>query len=238
MLRGIYQNSSAMQLLESKMDNTANNIANVNTSGYRKRGVFFQQLVEAEQAVERNLIDVKLPAGKVATYIDNTDGKFEQTGNPLDVAIKGDGFFTVQTSRGQGFTRAGEFKINSEGMLVTSDGDLVMGEGGPIELTGNNFQVDQAGNIAIDSVNVNKLLIQKFDINDVKTDGNLFYPQGNIEAVSESDYKVSQGFVEHSNVDIVKEMVSMITTQRNYGNNQRLIRSYDESLKKVNMVGK
>ncbi len=238
MLRGIYQNAASMQLLEEQVDVIANNMANVDTAGFKKRGVFFQQLITAEEALERNQQDVTLPTGRVATYTDTSDGKIIKTGNPLDIALSGDGWFTLQTASGTAYTRSGEFAINQNGMLVTPQGDFVLGEGGPIQVS-NSFSVNEAGGISDSNVLVNSFMLQSFpDGTNFKMQNNYFVPPADAQATT-ANAQVMQGYIESSNVEIVKEMVSLIRAHRHYDTNQKLITSQDETLRKtVNEIGR
>jgi len=239
MLRGIYQNSSSMLLLESRVDNTANNLANANTPGYKKRDVFFQQLIVAEQSVERNNIDVTLPGGKVATYIDASNGIMNKTGNPLDMAISGKGYFAVETPQGIAYTRDGRFSINDTGQLVNQNGYLVIGDGGPIEIQGNSLEISKTGDIIVDGNVVNRLTVRDFDANAAKMFDNFFVPDEEISQPELSEYAVVQGFIEESNVNPVKEMAELIVAQRHFEMNYKLIRAQDDTLDKaVNQVGK
>lgn len=239
MIRGIYQNAAAMQLLQDSSDVTANNMANVNTAGFKKKNVFFQQLISAEEALRRNQLDYKLPDGKTPTYTDFSNGKLEKTENPLDLAIQGQGFYRVQTPEGQFFTRAASFSLDGQGNLVTPQGYQVLGEAGPIQITGEKVEVNSDGAIIVDGVFVNQLQLTNFDTNlATKMNDNLYSLPEGIEQ-TEANAEVLQGFVERSNVSVVHEMVSLIRTQRHYEANQKLITAQDETLRKtVNEIGK
>lgn len=239
MIRGIYQNSSAMQLLENKVDVIANNLANTSTAGYKRRDVSFQQMIEAEQALDRNMLKVKLPDGFTPTYTDNSDGRLKQTGNPLDIALSGKGFFQVQTDNGLAYTRDGNFKINSEGQMVTPDGYKVMGNSGPIEINGSKVDVDQSGQISVDGKIVNQFLFKDINIdNSIVMKDNLYKQKAN-GFLKDAQPTVNQGFVEESNVNNVKEMVELISAQRLYEANQKLIKAQDDTLNKaVNQIAR
>jgi len=239
MIRGIFQNTSSMLLLESRVDNIANNIANVNTPGYKKREVFFEQLIAAEHTLEKDLMKVQLPDGYIATYTDTGDGRMNKTDNPLDIAISGDGYFTVQTPEGQAYTRDGKFTLDQNGLLVTQQGHLVTGEGGPIEIKGSKVEIGSAGEIIVDGVIVNRFAIQNFDINNAEMRNNLYITNETPQQVASGEFSVMQGYIEESNVEIVKEMTELIAAQRHYEVNSRLIRAQDDTLSKtVNQVGK
>ncbi len=239
MIRGIYQNSSAMQLLENKVDVIANNLANTSTAGYKRRDVSFQQMIEAEQALDRNMLKVNLPDGFTPTYTDNSDGRLRQTGNPLDIALSGKGFFKVKTDNGFAYTRDGNFRINNEGQLVTPDGYKVMGNSGPIEIHGSKIAVDQSGQISVDGNIVNRFLFKNINIDDSIVMQDNLYKQKTTGYLEDAEPVVNQGFIEESNVNNVKEMVELISAQRLYEANQKLIKAQDDTLNKaVNQIAR
>ena len=165
MIRGIYNSSSAMQYLDEKLDIVANNLANTDTNGFKRSGVAFNQHMVAEQAKQRNQNKDPLPAGEIKSFIEYTQGPIKQTSNPLNFALDGDGFFTIQTPNGTAWTRDGSFTLNEQGYISTMDGNLVMGNYGPIKIDGKNFSVSDQGDIVVDNQVINKFLIQSFDIN-------------------------------------------------------------------------
>ncbi len=262
MVRGLYQNSSSMQLLQDRMDVIANNMANVSTNGYKRQGVFYRQLIGAEQALDRNQItlkqlrehpftwqnsdcctrrgQVRQLQGDISTYTDYADGPVKETGNPLDIAINGKGFFVVQTPEGTGYTRDGQFKIDQDGNLVTSEGYLVQGEAGPIQITGDMVNINAKGELGQDGVIVNKLMIRDFPEDTLMNiSRGVMYPQGENVSAQEADVNVLQGYLESSNVVVVKEMVDMISTQRHFQANEKVINAMDTTLRKTaNDIGK
>lgn len=240
MIRGLYQNAASMILLEEKTDVLANNMANVSTAGYKDRGVYFQQLITAEEALQRNLQQVRLPDGATPTYTDYTAGVLKQTGNPWDLAIRGDGFFAVQTPTGTAYTRSGQFTTNQEGVLVDASGYPVIGEGGPVTIPqGSQLDVDASGSISVDGTQVGRLAVFSFPLQEaVYLTGNYFRPAGGQVSAS-TDATVEQGYLEGSNVSVVREMVEMIQAHRHFEANQKLIQAQDGTLNKtVNDVGR
>ncbi len=241
MINGIFKNSSAMQLLENKFEVIGNNIANTSTNGFKRSDVFFQQMVEAEQALDRNKIKVTLPQGQIPSYTDYSPGAIKETGNKLDFALGSQGFFTIQSPDGIAYSRDGQFSINATGQLVNADGFLVLGEGGPIQLTSQEFSISDEGHIMVDGNMVNKFQIQAFNPNDgVRIKQGLIYPNdSDIKPVTIEKPSVQQGYLETSNVNVVKEMVEMIATQRYYEANNKVLRAQDESLaKSVNEIAR
>lgn len=173
---------------------------------------------------------------------DFSQGNLQSTGNQLDFAFEGKGFFTVETPGGTRYTRDGSFKLTSENELVTSEGYPVTGTEGPIVIDGTVVAVNDLGEILVDGQLVNKFKIAAFENNrDLrKTGEGLFAFAEGLEAV-DKDFEgaIVQGNLENANVDPVKEMVEMMTLFRGYESSQRMIRAYDESIgKAVNEVGR
>lgn len=173
---------------------------------------------------------------------DFSQGNLEPTGNQLDLAFRGKGFFTVETPAGTRYTRDGSFKLNSEKALVTAEGYPVIGTEGPITIDGTVVAVNEAGEILVDGQLVNKLKIAAFENSrDMRKVGEGLYTfEKGLEPVEgEFEGSVVQGHLENSNVDPVKEMVEMMTLFRGYESSQRMVRAYDESIgKAVNEVGR
>ncbi|RKD21961.1 flagellar basal-body rod protein FlgG [Caminicella sporogenes DSM 14501] len=169
-------------------------------------------------------------------------GQLIRTGNPLDFAIKGEGFFKIETEDGIRYTRNGSFKLNKNKELVTSEGYRVLGEYGPIILDGEKISLTPYGELMVDGEVVDKLSVVNIkNLRDLRKVGNaLWKMEDNVEPVEEEfTGEIYQGKLEGSNVDPVKEMVEMMTLFRGYESNQRLIRAYDETIgKAVNDIGR
>jgi flagellar basal-body rod protein FlgG len=230
-----------MQYLDERMDVVANNLANVNTNGFKRSDIAFNQRMSAEQAKHRDQIKIDpLPVGETKTYIEYTQGPIQQTSNPLNFALDGSGFFTIQTPNGTAYTRDGAFTMNEHGYLTTIDGYFVMGNRGPIQVEGKSFSVSEDGQIVVDNFVMNQLTIQNFNITDLIQDGNnLYLPRHEFIANTETTAVVRQGFIEASNVNIVKEMIAMIAINRQYQANEKAIKTADEALNKsVNQIAR
>lgn len=173
---------------------------------------------------------------------DFSQGNLESTGNQLDFAFQGKGFFTVETPAGTRYTRDGSFKINQEKALVTSEGYPVIGTEGPITIEGTVVAVNESGEILVDGQLANKFKIAAFDNNrDLRKTGEGLYTfeKGLEPQETEFEGTVVQGHLENANVDPIKEMVEMMTLFRGYESSQRMVKAYDESIgKAVNEVGR
>jgi flagellar basal-body rod protein FlgG len=250
MVRGLYTAATGMIHQARRLDTVANNIANISTRGFKKDQVinraFDDELVlrlgRGQTALNRYIgtINHGVYAERVVTSFEQ--GSLQHTGENTHVAIKGQGFFTVITQEGERYTRDGGFMLDSLGRLVTADGWLVAGQGGPIFLGTQDFVIDSQGNVMVDGVYVDRLRIVNFqDLQALRKVGHNLYTNSdpNTNPAVGFEGEVLQGFVEGSNVDVVKEMVDMMTATRNYESNQRIIRMIDESLSKtVNELGR
>ena len=169
-------------------------------------------------------------------------GQLHATGNDLDLALRGEGFYQVETPQGLRFTRDGSFKLNANSELVTSEGYRVLGMEGPIVIEGGSVTVTESGAIYGDEEWMGQLnMVNILNSKDLRKDGNnLYRMEENIAPqVAQFEGKVVQGFLEGSNVETIKEMVEMVTLFRNYESNQRIIKAYDDTLQKsVNEIGK
>lgn len=189
-------------------------------------------------------INSGLRLDKIQTYF--TQGRLEETGSPLDIAIEGQGFFVVDTPQGEMYTRNGNFSLNDSGEIVTKEGHRLLGESGPIVLEGDfeikDFQINEEGELLLNNEIIDKIEILHIrNANDLRKYGEGYYQ---IEEGIEGDFdtfegKVIQGYLEGSNVDSIKEMVEMISNLRLYESNQKIVQAYDEVLQRaVNDIGK
>jgi flagellar basal-body rod protein FlgF len=234
---------SAQQVLQKRMDTTANNLANLTTSGFKVEHVVSRSLSEKPAAAADSPQNISF-ADAWTLQRDFATGPLEQTGNPLDFALEGDGFFEVQSKAGTAYTRDGQFGLDDTGQVVTRNGDPVMGEGGPITLnpTGGPISVSREGSISQDGVAVGTLKVMKF-----QTPGALERMGSNLwKATDEqpqpaTDVRIAPGMVEGSNVNAVLELTEMIDISRQYTSVAKMISQADElrgmSIEKLAKVG-
>ena len=219
---------SRQMTLERQMDVVANNVANVNTTGYKADKPLFEEYLKTG-AHEDNFRGGDRRISYVqdrGTFHDFAAGSTEQTKNPLDVAIDGGGFLVVQTPAGERYTRDGGLQINNQGQLVTASGSPVLGTSGPIvfqptdhdisiALDGNVTVVEGAGRI--DSVRGKLRLVSFAQAQRLLKEGSNLYSAGEGGAAQpDTTSKVRQGFIEKSNVNSVAEMSRMIEVTRTY----------------------
>ncbi|WP_373898335.1 flagellar hook-basal body complex protein [Haloimpatiens sp. FM7315] len=248
MIRGLYTAVSGLISQEAKQQTITSNLANANTAGYKKDDLRFKDFREAmlvnyDKVMNGKNYRTKLGEISMGTKIDDvvtkyTQGPIVETGNKTDFAIDGKGFFTVMDDKGNKYyTRDGNFKTNIEGDLVNSSGHKVLGyKNGsgnlePIQVGNGKIQCDVLGNVSINNVKKYKFAISGFEEGQVKKLGdNLYTSTANPK--KENSY-VKQGYIEKSNVNIVNEMVDMMTTMRNFESNQKAVQMIDESLGKL-----
>jgi len=249
-LRGLYTASSGMITETKIMDVISNNIANINTSGYKKDTVITSSF--PNYLVTRQGGDNVPPNGQIGkmdygVLLDTIHTNFSagavfETKGKFDFAINGSGFFVVDTPNGQRMTRDGSFTLSNDGHLVTQEGYLVEGENGPITLAQGDISVDNQGNIINNGSLVDKLKLIDFNNYDGlrKQGDNLFFIDNSSNTqVIPSNGEILQGYLEQSNVNSVNEMVNMINVMRTYESNQKVATAFDETLNKaVNEVGR
>ena len=211
--------------LGRELDVVANNIANINTSGFKADGSLFEEYLSSSARSDQNSGRISFVRDR-GTWHDMSAGPIEQTGNPLNVAIDGSAFLSVQTTRGERYTRNGALQINAQGELVTSEGDQVLGDAGPIvfQPTDNSVTIGQDGTITVrqgnaktDSLRGNLRLVSFTDASQLQKDGSsTFAPINGAQPQPTKTSRVIQGSLEKSNVRGVIEMTRMIELTRAY----------------------
>ncbi|ADK85691.1 flagellar basal-body rod protein FlgF [Desulfarculus baarsii DSM 2075] len=210
------------------MDVTANNLANVSTTGFKGDRLIFDDMLSREMQV------------------DFSQGSLQETGNPLDVALSGDGFFMIRTPGGDRLTRSGAFKMDANGALVTSEGHAVLDSAGqPVTLnpSGGQVFIDSEGNVSQDGAQVATLAVVEVQNKAaLQKDGRTAFSgaDGQLPPTAPAaDVVVNQGSLEMSNVTVVDQMVNMITAQRAFESYQKAVHSLQEiDQKAVSQVGK
>ncbi len=224
---------SRQMALRRELDVIANNVANVTTNGFKARSSRFESHLmpkasgDAFKRPDRRL-DYVIDKG---TTLDASMGAIEFTKNPLDVAIKGDGFFAVQTSGGERYTRNGSFALDSRGQLVTSDGDLVLGDNGPISFdrTETDITIAPDGTISSAQAQHGRIRVVRFpDMRTMRNEGgNIFSATVPAEPAGQTS-RLESGAVERSNVKAVHEMTRLIEVNRAYSSVASMIGQVEE----------
>lgn len=221
---------SRLMTLERQIDVISNNVANVNTNGFKADKSLFQEYLMPVARAD-NFVGQDRVLSYVqdrATWRDDSAGPLERTGNALDVALDGSGFLAVQTPNGERYTRNGSLQINAQGQLATADGSLVLGTGGPITFQPNDHDISitaggsisvRQGNTLVDSVRGQLKIVNFAQPQRLQKEGtNLLSAPAGTAAQADAKTQLRQGFVEKSNVNSVAEMSHMIEVNRTYQN--------------------
>lgn len=232
-------------------DATANNIANVNTAGYKRDVTITKNFADMliQRTGDGNDGSQSTPIGgmgygsvvnEIATIYEN--GQMQTTGNPFDLAIQGKGYFTVQTPNGVRYTRDGAFFRSNQGQLVTADGYRVLGTNNqPIQLPNGTATISGDGRVTVSGVQTGQLQLVQFanDRDALRKEGNSLYTTTGAVAPTPATGTVLQGSLERSNVNVVSEMVNMIAGYRSYEINAKSVQTHDTLLDEaINQVGK
>lgn len=264
--KGIFTAVSGAMAQSSKMETLANNIANANTTSFKKDRQVFNEYLSAYERPPDVIQVPKIPASvesfydmqggdrgyvnAAGSFTDFSQGALKPTGNVLDLGLEGDGFFEVLTPQGVRLSRNGALIVDSSGRLTTKEGHLVLSKGAQdpaqraIQIGGNrNITISYEGEVFVGGDRVGELSVVAPNIPDSLTKvGNSLYTTKenmNPQLVPSLSAKVHQGFIEGSNVNVVEEMTDMIATTRAFESTQQAIKAFDQMDQKlVNEVGR
>lgn len=254
MSKGMFTAVSGAMAQSAKLDTVANNLANVNTTGFKRDGQLFREYLTSYNKEPGTVEVPRVPASIESFYAHNggdksfvdldgtfsdfSQGSIRPTGNNLDLAIEGDGLFQVATPEGARYTRAGNFAVDGDGRLVTKQGFPVQREGGgEFKFTSSDVTVSSNGEVFEKSQSLGKIALMKFANKDalLKQGANLFALKDNLDPkmIAATEAKISQGCLEGSNVNVVREMTDMISATRTFESLQKAIQAYDQMAAKV-----
>ncbi|HZP04924.1 MAG TPA: flagellar basal-body rod protein FlgF [Terracidiphilus sp.] len=233
---GYYSACTALVSRTQELDTIANNLANASTAGYRaQKNVFSSVLADAGNATASPLNAAINNYGILSgTTLDLSQGALQKTGNDLDMAIQGPGYFVVQTANGPVYTRNGSFQVSARGQLVTSAGDAVMGDKGVINMLPGPVSISADGTISSNGAVAGKLRIVEFPPNtNLTSAGGTYYaaPAKTAQPATNSD--VRQGMLESSNVNPITGMVELVTAQRSAEMMQRALSIFNSEIDKT-----
>jgi len=257
MTGSIYMAATGAIAYQRRLEILSNNLANTNTVGFKQDQSHFQTyyLSNFERPntplTDRGFSQAPAFWSRQSTFTDHTSGPLRVTGNRLDLAINGRGFFCVQAPQGIQYTRRGDFSIGADGLLVTHQGWPVLGENGEITIDsqaaltdpdGHEVLVDDGGNVSVDGSIIDKLRIVDFEnISGLEKIGNTSFKRRseNVVESKAKDFAISQGALELANVNALQMMTELIEVHRGYESYQKVIRSVDEvNSKIINEVGR
>lgn len=253
MIRGWYTGASGMSAQQARLDAISNNLANVDTTGYKKdvavSKAFSELLLRRmndDGVINTNMgsYDVAPVIGKLGLGVETNEfytifeqGPLKESGVTTDAALVGEGFFAVETPYGERYTRNGNFLIGKEGFLETKDGYLVLGENGPILVEDNQYTISRDGVLTDSEGNeIDRFKLVRFDNERyIQKMGESLYKSTDISGeayIAEGDERpsVMQTYLEASNVNVVNEMVQMIEVNRAYEANQKTIQAEDSMM--------
>ncbi|NWF88859.1 MAG: flagellar hook basal-body protein [Ignavibacteriaceae bacterium] len=234
MIKGIFQSARGMQSANKNMEIIANNLANLNTIGFKREGTFSEILSSVSEP-------------KIKSSVDLYQGEVFKTSNPLDLAISGEGEFVLKTENGYEYSRNGKFKISDDGFLVNETGHKVMGKKGEINLSDyiledqNSILITRQGEIKLGESSIDEIMIVKISPEeyDKRKLGLNFNPTESVETILDSnEYQILQGYLEESNVNPIQEMENMITISKDYETSYKMVTYLDHSLEKSNEIGR
>ncbi|MDO5293283.1 MAG: flagellar basal-body rod protein FlgF [bacterium] len=252
MVKGLYSAYTGLLSEQKRLDIVSNNVANAATVGYKKEGVTNQAFGELlaiktkDASVDQSIGSMSLGTKLGEVYTNYDQGSLQETGNTFDLAVSGNGFFQVAVADKNGnettkYTRDGSFKLDSNGYILDSDGNHLIGENGYVQVpdTNGTIAIDASGAVYCNNVQVDTIELKDFeDYNYLKKYGNNLYDAVDGAEEKDASGNVLQGYLEQSNVQTVEEMVNMITITRAYETNQKVMNTMDSMLDKVvNQVG-
>lgn len=248
MIQGLYAAANGMRTVEDRQAIAANNIANASTAGFKRQIAVQQGFYEVflgELGTANRFGMERTPGGGlklIESFSDVSTGSLRYTGNPLDVALNGPGYFIVETPDGERYTRNGQFTLGEDGTLLTAEGHMVLSEGGgPITIDGP-AEIDRDGNVIVNGETTDRIGVVGFD------DPHVLMREGHTLFVAPEDLAVqprpvdspnlTPKAVEGSNVALPREMLNLMGAVRAYEANQRVITAIDESLQRlIDQVG-
>ncbi len=227
---------SRQAVLWRNMDVIANNLANMNTTGYKTERLMFATHLVKSRGGARLTGERHAYVRDIASVRDTREGAIAKTGGPLDLAIRGKGFFVVETDEGERYTRNGRFQLDSKGQLVNQQGHPVLSQGGqPIFFSpaDKNIEIAADGTVSTENGEVGRLRVVEFENEQalMQTEAGLF--EAAVDPQDVDDPKIIQGALEGSNVQPIIEMTRMINVHRAYSSVSKIIESEDNRIKRM-----
>jgi flagellar basal-body rod protein FlgG len=229
MYKGIYLALSGAVLKQRQLEIISQNLSNIDTVGYKKDTISFKDYLLSQLSGIEDSFDGRTMSDISTVTTDFSNGNLIETGNPLDIALNGSGFISLE---GNQYTRKGNLIRDNDGYLVTQNGIKVFGNSGPIQILDGEIEIDPYGNINVDGNLIDTLKIVDFDNPSslIKKGEDIFETD---QQGFQSKAMVQQGYLETSNVNAISEMVYMINTLRDFETYQKAIQAFDEATAKV-----
>lgn len=246
---GYYAACSGLLAQVQALDVTANNLANVSTTGYKSENQFYSALTASISTSPATLSPLNQAINRFGIlggdYVNMNAGSLDPTGNPLDVAVEGPGFLTIQTAAGVRYTRNGNLHLNTKGQLVTPNGDVVLGQGGPLKIPGlgsvgpmnipsGQISISQEGTISANGSMVGRLVLSEFASGtSLAPEGSLYFSAPANSAHLATNSVVRQGALEDSNMNPVSGAVDLISIERDAQLMMRAVSIFDTDFDKT-----
>lgn len=233
---GFYAACAGLAAQNQSLEVVAHNLANLSTAGYRAQHTTFRSLLAGHDSVALNPLNVAVNNFGVlrGSRLDLASGSLTQTGNPLDLAVSGGGFFSVQSPEGVLYTRNGSFHLTNSGQLTTGDGNAVLGQQGAIVLPSGSLVISSDGTISVGGNVVDRLQVAEFPPGTTLTaEGDSTYRAPADAAIPAADSTVNQGMLEGSNVSAIASVVQLITLQRTTEMLSRAVTAFDSQLNQM-----
>lgn len=233
---GYYAACTGLMSRTQALETIANNLANTSTPGFRASHNVFSSLLATSgdsplSVLNQDANDYGVLSG---TQLDTSQGALVKTGNDLDLAMEGPGYFAVQTTNGPVYTRGGNFRVSPQGQLITAAGDPLLGDNGPITIVGQPISISDDGTISANGAISGRLKLVEFaPTADLQSAGGTYYSAPVGSAVPARNSQVRQGTLESSNVNPVTSVVEMITAQREVETMRRVLTMFSTELDKT-----
>ena len=256
MIKELYTAAMGMMSQQTRLEVISNNIANASTVGFKRDSVFERNLIDSKANLYNIVGSAEQNDPPIGSYIDFKKGSYDQTGNDFDLAIDGDGFFLLNDEQGKEFlTRAGNFKINHEGDLISANGKYLMASGGRINLFSTlqtdsinsdarktEIRIDNSGEIFINNVSHGYLEIVDTNsyevLEKVSSSDFILTADNQYQKLTNDKISIRQGWLENSNVNVIDEMVEMINLQRQFEAGSKVITTNENTLEQSISLGK
>lgn len=257
MLKELYTAAMGMLPQQTRLEVIANNMANASTAGYKRENVFERNLIDAKANLFNMPGDCEQNDPPVGSYTDFNAGSMQQTGNPLDIAIEDNGFFVLQDESGNNFfTRSGHFNLTTDGTITAMDGKMLMGVDGPMNILQEfidnplitkdskavDIKINENGEVFANEFRVGEVLVAEVSnpqtLQRINSQNFAAGADTEVTYTEPGDVRLRQGWLEGSNVDIIKEMVTMIELQRSFEAGSKVIHTNDATLDNSIKLGK
>jgi flagellar basal-body rod protein FlgF len=256
MVKELYTAALGMIPQQTRLEMTANNIANANSVGYKRVAVFEQSLIEARQNMLYNKGEAEQSDSPLDQYTDFTPGSLQRTDNPLDLSMDKEGFFVLQDDDGnESYTRTGQFQIDENGMIVSDSGKYLVGDRGAIRIDAARMSQGLMSDRKAVSIRIspngelfaNDQFVSRVQAMRVENPQTLLRTSGMeftstdetvVATIPQEDVTIKQGYLETSNVNIITEMIAMIQLQRSFEMGQKVITTNDGTLERSIDMGR